>query len=833
MASSPFKLCSGCQRIFSETRALTYGSFYHLQYGALTKEQSSCHLCDIVDTAWRRPSRGSHPFDGRLSIEGHSAPVQFALKVFNDDWARFGDEPVWPALDFNGDYEDHVQVAHATRQAQTDPTNYGLSKLLSSDAEELTDGSIEFWLCMVFADYLHSSIVLPLEIHTDDEAEAIAQINLEHQLSTGTPENMRLAKHWLRNCLENHPRCLSSAHAHARSTDWLPTRLLYVGSEPYSRLRLVSTAQDNLGLVSYAALSYRWGDQSQFCLTSAKIEQYHESIAFCELSKTLQEAVKTCRSIGLEYLWVDALCIVQGDFNDWSRESAVMSKVYGFATCTIAAANSGEDEAGCFATRNQYQVRPCPVPNPLNPAASKHRFYIRPRFLKDIFDQEVRQSAWYTRGWVFQERMLSSRLLIFGKTQMLWACQEIQAAESWPSGKTSENFIDRFTSFEVEKRRLEKLLDPSRHVTAINDLWAVLLRRYAASTNNFTNMSDRLVALQGLASQIHESTGRRYCAGLWLDDKLPASLLWIASGRTVNRPADTRAPSWSWASLDCAIEFNSGRFKGIPIIRSIQIPDVEQNPAGCYHKGIMPRLGASGHVLRVWITQGPGLKIQSTTEEMRPEVPVEAMKITTTIKLQSTVNKAVRRAQFTAKGTARKIQSTVKITSSKFKFIFDRIGVSSALYWAYDRLLEPLFLILFCPLIPVFIVASRWVKKTHRARRQEESFMMVPTLDNSKDPDLHASCFFDCAPPPPSEPDDNQPPTFIIPILDGYRTSGLIVQLVETPGMPKGGGNGDGYMCHYKRLGVFEMSTLELGKFRTSGSGTSGSGLAEETFYLL
>ncbi|KAM7186332.1 Heterokaryon incompatibility protein (HET) domain containing protein [Rhypophila sp. PSN 637] len=485
MASQPSKLCFGCQSIFSETIELTYGTFYHLPYGALTKERSSCHLCDIIRTAWRRPNLGSRPFDRRCLFTiksekertgGHSAPVQFALKVFNDDWAKYGDKPVWPALDFNGDYEDHVQLARATRQAQMDPTNYGLSKLLSSDTEELTDGSIEFWLCMVFADYLRNSIVLPLEIHTDDEAEAIAQINLEHQSSTGTAENMRLAKHWLRNCLEKHPRCLSSAHAHARSTDWLPARLLYVGSEPCSQLRLVSTAQENLGQVSYAALSYRWGDQSQFCLTSANIKQYHESIAFCELSKTLQEAVKTCRSIGLEYLWVDALCIVQGDFNDWSRESAVMSKVYGFATCTIAAANSGEDEAGCFATRNQYQVRPCSVPNPLNPSTSKHRFYLRPRFLKDIFIEEVRQSPWYSRGWVFQERMLSSRLLIFGKTQMLWACQEIQAAESWPSGKTSENFIDRFTSFKVEKRRMDKLLDPSRHGAAITTAGSCLSR---------------------------------------------------------------------------------------------------------------------------------------------------------------------------------------------------------------------------------------------------------------------------------------------------------------------------------------------------------------------
>jgi hypothetical protein len=126
-----------------------------------------------------------------------------------------------------------------------------------------------------------------------------------------------------------------------------------------------------------------------------------------------------------------------------------MSKVYGLSTCTIVAALSGGGDDGCFASRNQYQVRPCRIPNPFSKNFNLS-FYIRSQYLNEIYKCEVKELPWYNRGWVFQERTLSPRLLIFGKTQILWACHKLQAAETWPCGKTSGDFIDRFESFEVE-----------------------------------------------------------------------------------------------------------------------------------------------------------------------------------------------------------------------------------------------------------------------------------------------------------------------------------------------------------------------------------------------
>jgi hypothetical protein len=128
---------------------------------------------------------------------------------------------------------------------------------------------------------------------------------------------------------------------------------------------------------------------------------------------------------------------------------------------------------------------------------SKYSF-IRSQYLHQIHEREVKESLWYNRGWVFQERTLSRRLSIFGKSQMLWACEELQAAETWPCGKTSKNYIDRFESFEVEKSRFHALLDRTKGVSKDHTSWWTFIKDYTGA--KLTKMTDRLVALQGRGS---------------------------------------------------------------------------------------------------------------------------------------------------------------------------------------------------------------------------------------------------------------------------------------------------------------------------------------------
>jgi hypothetical protein len=331
--------------------------------------------------------------------------------------------------------------------------------------------------------------------------------------------------------------------------------------------------------VSYAALSHRWGSKKDFVLTSANIRNYEAAVPVSGLSQTLQDAIRASWDLGFSYLWIDCLCIIQDDHIDWARVSLTMSRVYGFATCTIAAAKGkgragGTDGGdGLFTRRNPLRVRPCLVPNPFDPSSDR-KFLVRPRYLLDIYDSEVRQSEWYSRGWVFQERTLSHRMLIFGRTQMLWACQEVQCAESWPDGQTSDYFINQFDSFNTDKARFRRLTDPARYVGPDDTEWPTFIADYTRA--GLTNASDRLVALQGIVSSIQAATGRAYAAGMWLDETLPMSLLWTTKEPDLARSRDYRAPSWSWASVDGQVVFNVGSYKGCGVVSDFLVSPLQQ-----------------------------------------------------------------------------------------------------------------------------------------------------------------------------------------------------------------------------------------------------------------
>jgi hypothetical protein len=317
---------------------------------------------------------------------------------------------------------------------------------------------------------------------------------------------------------------------------------------------------------------------------------------------------------------------VQDDQDDWLRESATMGQVYGLSTCTIAATLGGNGDDGCFTTRNQCKVRPCKIPNPFDKTSSL-RFYARSQYIGEIYRREVKQSPWYRRGWVFQERTLSPRLLIFGKTQMLWACQKLHAAETWPCGATSEDYIDRFESFEVHKSRLRTLLDKDQIISPWDTTWYIFIFSYTRS--HLTRMSDRLIALQGLASQIASVTDRQYCAGLWIDKTLPLSLLWNAYRPNTQRSEEYRAPTWSWASIDGSIGFKQIAQQLQTTARiTIDIHGTEDLPDHQRHISRVPlaNLKLSGRLTPVNLyclsSTGP-LKLQRTNSK----VPLEDLAI--------------------------------------------------------------------------------------------------------------------------------------------------------------------------------------------------------------
>jgi hypothetical protein len=136
------------------------------------------------------------------------------------------------------------------------------------------------------------------------------------------------AKEWLRSCGEKHPRCLPL------SDRPLPTRVIDVGDKDSSRVHLV-VSHGRLG--RYIALSHCWGDREPTTTTPDSYNNHiNKGIAIGDLPQTFRDAIGVVRALGFQYLWIDCLCIIQQDGEDWQREAPRMREVYANAVVTIA-----------------------------------------------------------------------------------------------------------------------------------------------------------------------------------------------------------------------------------------------------------------------------------------------------------------------------------------------------------------------------------------------------------------------------------------------------------------------------------------------------------------
>lgn len=146
-------------------------------------------------------------------------------------------------------------------------------------------------------------------------------------------------KHKIDICDQNHPGCKSL-------NPRLPTRVLNVcAGEDHNGTTLEETTEAH---GKYAALSHCWGRETPATTTIANLDDRKVDISIADLPLTFQEAIWLTRQLDLQYLWIDSLCIIQDDSNDWRREAPRMANVYGDAFITFSASHSTGCHTGLF-----------------------------------------------------------------------------------------------------------------------------------------------------------------------------------------------------------------------------------------------------------------------------------------------------------------------------------------------------------------------------------------------------------------------------------------------------------------------------------------------------
>ncbi|KAF2745114.1 hypothetical protein M011DRAFT_389521, partial [Sporormia fimetaria CBS 119925] len=156
------------------------------------------------------------------------------------------------------------------------------------------------------------------------------------------PHDLSISGRWLAHCLNKHLPC----NKPMPELQSLPSRLIELrpkGAQIRARLRL---REELPGECRFVTLSHCWGKGHTYSLRSDILSAFRTDIPGEQLPRTFQDAISVTHELGLSYVWIDSLCILQDSTSDWADEAQRMAGVYGSASLNIAATASTSSDAG-------------------------------------------------------------------------------------------------------------------------------------------------------------------------------------------------------------------------------------------------------------------------------------------------------------------------------------------------------------------------------------------------------------------------------------------------------------------------------------------------------
>jgi hypothetical protein len=469
-----------------------------------------------------------------------------------------------------------------------------------------------------------------------------SQLSLAHTI--------QIAQKWIASCEKFHPHC------HIREFPPLPGRVLNIGKPgEQEKIKLIAGAEIR---AKYVALSYRWGQFSSIKTSRDTLEQHLARIAWDSLPKTFQDAISLCWGLGVQYLWIDALCIVQDDIREWEIESSNMASVYANSYLTVAATACPNNESSLFfrrmtSFRDVENTKRFPQDIYTDGIEAKDRgistgLFIRPnlhlahRRFRNLENAKIHLSdaPLLTRAWAFQERLLPCRTLHFHREELVLECRIDMRCECGYLDdqrlvvrETTEamQFDETFPTFPGLSGTLKSLFArasmPDPPLRMLRFAWHDLVSEF--SRLDLTYETDRLPALSGLAEKFSRPALGQYLAGIWAKD--------IATGlgfRSFSQPFNhiptnrlPKAPTWSWSSIplhgDNYISYNhlvfSGPFAPCPhlTLLNTKIEIAGLNCFGWVSESVVTLFGRFGDcVISRTVTGGWGLKRKSLRDDI-------------------------------------------------------------------------------------------------------------------------------------------------------------------------------------------------------------------------
>lgn len=368
---------------------------------------------------------------------------------------------------------------------------------------------------------------------------------------------------WLDDCICNHPACSSFQDVE------LPTTTIDVGcSGIESGIRLFDNSS-HTEKGQYIALSYVWGVSKEaivpedpdgtilrdLYLNNENRERYFQEVPEAKLPQTIREAIFITRKLGVRYLWVDALCIIQDDKAFKKNELLNMHHIFRNSYLTIRAA--------CTTTVFDSFLFKRPHPDVPDQRLAYWADDYGPAYAYLRCVPSPIPAGIESRAWCYEESVLPKRVLSYHETGMRFDC----CTGIKDEGGSAQDFAMRggiLRSFNLPTWRDKVEIEPPlQDVNLETDPKLIKLRLWYGdldvdyTVRFLSNSSDRLPAIAGVVREIQHSIGDVYVSGIWKAD-LPWGLLWWTRGSALSsaESADYErslgqyiGPSWSWATL--------------------------------------------------------------------------------------------------------------------------------------------------------------------------------------------------------------------------------------------------------------------------------------------
>ncbi|KAF1815613.1 HET-domain-containing protein [Eremomyces bilateralis CBS 781.70] len=338
-----------------------------------------------------------------------------------------------------------------------------------------------------------------------------------------------LVQEWLDLCDTKHSHSSQEPSAEALA---LPFRLIDTQKACVVELEITSR---------YAALSYVWGDCKRLLLNKDTYPMLTTPHALdssrTEVPATFRDAIELAQRLGFQYLWIDALCIVQERAESaFKNHLKLMNEIYDNAQLTIVSGMPNA-ETGLPGMRSHPRS---PVQQEVT-HGDLHFSSAQP------FAQAIGNLPWESRGWTLQEKIFSTRLLIFTESQAFYQCQSAvwqedtileSEALGLPQLYLEEHSREGHKSFEQPghakyRRSMSDPFPTSGYKSTIT----------VYSQRDLTNDEDVLFALEGILSNLKPRLGPHFSG-------IPSlifgeGLLWrFEDPRTLQRRIEF--PTWSF-----------------------------------------------------------------------------------------------------------------------------------------------------------------------------------------------------------------------------------------------------------------------------------------------